>query len=76
MPKKSKLTKAVKDDIVQRRLQGKTLAEVGHESGLGKCTDQYVADPHICDVKSGKPDYPAAFSAFEEVKGQKLTATS
>ncbi len=64
MRKKSKLTKSVKDDIVQRRLQGKTLAEIGHESVLGKSTDQYVVDTHIGDVKPERPDYPAAFHDF------------
>ena len=65
MPNKSKLTQSVKDDIVQPRLKGNTLAEVGHESGLGKSTDQNVVDTHIGDVKSERPDYPAAFHDFQ-----------
>ena len=73
MPKKSKLTKAVKDDIVQRRLQGKTLAEIGREFGVSTSTVQYVVDTHIGDVTSEKPDFPAAFSDFEEAIHAALT---
>lgn len=76
MRKKSKLTQSVKDDIVQRRLQGKTLAEIGREFGIGTSTVQCVVDTYRGDIKSEKPDFPAAFSDLEEVKGQKLTATS
>ena len=66
MRKKSKLTKSVKDDIVQRRLQGKTLAEIGREFGIGTSTVQYVVDTYRGDIKSEKPDFPAAFSDLEE----------
>ena len=73
MPKNSKLTQSVKDDIVQRRLQGKSLAEIGRELGLGKSTVQYVLDTHIGEVTSEKPDFPAAFSDFEEAIHAALT---
>ena len=73
MPKKSKLTKAVKDDIVQRRLQGKTLAEIGREFGIGTSTVQYVVDTYRGDIKSEKPDFPVAFSDFEEAIHAALT---
>lgn len=73
MPKKSKLTKAVKDDIVQRRLQGKTLAEIGREFGVSTSTVQYVVDTHIGNVTSEKPDFPAAFSDFEAAIHAALT---
>ena len=73
MRKKSKLTQSVKDDIVQRRLQGKTLAEIGREFGISTSTVQYVVDTHIGDVTSEKPDFPAAFSDFEEAIHAALT---
>lgn len=66
MPKKSKLTQSVKDDIVKRRHQGKTLAEIGREFGIGTSTVQYVVDTYTGNAKSEKPDFPAAFSDFQE----------
>ena len=73
MRKKSKLTQSVKNDIVQRRLQGETLAEIGREFGISTSTVQYVVDTYRGDIKSEKPDFPAAFSDFEAAIHAALT---